>query len=62
MTLKIKTQQQGTNFNVSNADRNTFETDSNFEVTISGLNEDTTITPDLSNGDKIVVITVVELD
>lgn len=62
MTLKIKTQQQGTNFNVSNADRNTFETDENFEVIISGLNEDTTITPDLSNGDKIVVITVVELD
>lgn len=62
MTLKIKTQQQGTNFNVSNGDRNTFQTDENFEVIISGLNEDTTITPDLSNGDKIVVITVVELD
>lgn len=62
MTLKIKTQQQGTSFNVSNGDRGSFVTDANFEVLISGLNEDTVITPDPESGDKIVVITVVDLD
>lgn len=62
MTLKIKTQQQGTNFNVSNGDRNTFQTDENFEVTISNLSQGDSVTPDLTGGDKVVVITVVELD
>lgn len=62
MTLKIKTQQQGTNFNVSNGDRNTFQTDENFEVTIGNLSQGDSVTPDLTGGDKVVVITVVELD
>lgn len=62
MTLKFKTQQAGTPFNVSNGDRNIPTTDENFEVVISGLVEGTEITPDLSNGDKVVIITVVELD
>lgn len=60
MTLKIKTKQQGTQFQVSSSD-NTYATDENCEVVLTGLAEGVDVTYD--NGtDKVVVITVVDLD